>query len=196
MASQLGIANTHLHYFLRLEEARNDFDKSFLKAYDFWEYTKRAHLEIATFYLCRTYDENDAAEHLCRFLNEIPKDKLSKEEERLIQIDKKFCQKKSTEPLLVKLRHWRNNFGAHFNYRLTTHEGRMDLSGLKLKISKTPSDAELQQLICKGFEILERWASFYKSSPNFQRLIKDKDDYLFVLDAIHEKRTRLKIKNN
>ena len=192
LATQLGVANTHLHYALRLEEARKNYDKSFLRAYDFWEYTKRAHLETATFYLCRTYDEHNCAIQLHRFLNEIPRASLNEVQKNILQTDMVFCCEKSKVPAVEKLRHWRNHFAAHYNYQLTTFRGRRDLTGLKSKTSKTPSLTELQQLIDRGFEILERWASFYKSSPAFQKLIKDKDDYLFVLEAIEEKRIKEK----
>jgi hypothetical protein len=194
LASHLGGANTHLHYFLRLEEARKNYDKSFVKSYDFWEYTKLAHLETATFCLCRIYDEHGCAIQLHRFLNEIPKNGLDEVQKNLLQTDKAFCCEKSKVPAIEKLRHWRNHFGAHYNYQLTTFDGRRNLTGLKSKIAKTPSFTELQQLIDKGFEILERWASFYKSSSDFQKLIKDKDDYLFVLDAIQTKQIQMRIK--
>jgi AbiU2 len=156
LACQLGFANTHLHYFLRLEESRKNCAPAFLESYDFWQFTKQAHLEIATFYLCRTYDKNPSGDHLYRFLNEIPRGGLSEEKKEVLQADLDFCHQKSKAPAIGRLRNWRDNFGAHFNYRLTAYDGRETLSTLKSKALKTPSVAELQQLINKGFEILER----------------------------------------
>ena len=65
---------------------------------------------------------------------------------------------------------------------LATPEGRAILTD-----GKCPSATELQQLIDKGFEMLERWAVFHKAEPCFKKLPDEKDDYLFVLDAIQTK---------
>jgi len=45
LAWHLGFANTHLHYFSKLEESRKTHGFDFLESYDFWEDTKRAHAE-------------------------------------------------------------------------------------------------------------------------------------------------------
>ena len=130
MAHGLGFANTHLHYFLKLEEARNGYGLDFQTSYDFWEYTKRAHLEIATYHLCNIFDENGSADSLWRLLNDLPKTGLDEKQAKLLGDDLAFCKEKSKEPLIVKLRHWRNNFGAHRNYNLSSKDGIMHFTSV------------------------------------------------------------------
>ena len=179
LANQLLMANLHLHYFVRLDEAQPDYYPAFVKSHYFWQYTKRAHFQATIFQLGKAFDKDRGAIQIHRFLGEIPEAGLTKNQKALLQKDKKYCQEKSPDPLVEKLRHWRDNVGAHYNYRLATPEGRAILTD-----GKCPSDTELQQLIDKGFEILERWAVFHKAKPSFPKLPEEKDDYLFVLDAI------------
>jgi hypothetical protein len=182
LANQLLMANLHLFYFMRLDEARADYYSAFVKSHYFWEYTKRAHLQATILQLGKAFDKDRGSIQMHRFLSEIPESGLTKNEKILLQSDKLFCQEKSPDPLVAKLRHWRDNVAAHYNYRMTTPEGRATLAD-----EKFPPYTELQQLIDKGFEILERWAALHKAMPGFKKLPDDKDDYLFVLDAIQTK---------
>jgi hypothetical protein len=182
LANQLLMANLHLHYFTKLDEAQPDYYSAFVKSHYFWQYTKRAHFQATILQLGKTFDKDQAAIQMFRFLDEIPKQGLTSDEKALLQKDQKFCQEKSTDPLVTKLRHWRDNVGAHYNYRLATPEGRAILAD-----GKCPSAIELQQLIDKGFEMLERWAVLHKAEPGFKKLPDEKDDYLFVLNAIQTK---------
>ncbi len=182
LANQLLMANLHLHYFTRLDEAQPDYYSSLSKSEYFWNYTKRAHFQSALLQVAKTFDKDRAAIQLYRFLSEIPPDNLTDCEKTLLQLDKSFCEENSLDPLVEKLRHWRDNVSAHYNYRMITPKGREIVAN-----GKCPSIVELQQLIDKGFEILERWAVVHKATPGFEKLPKEKDDYLFVLEAIQTK---------
>src|SRR5277367_2652695 len=118
LANQLSMANLHFHYFMRLDEAQPDYYSAFVKSHYFWEYTKRAHLQATIIQLGKTFDKDRGAIQIYRFLGEIPENDLTKNEKILLQSDKLFCQEKSPDPLVAKLRHWRDNVVAHYNYRL------------------------------------------------------------------------------
>ena len=114
-ANQLLMANLHLHYFIKLDEAQPDYYSAFVKSHYFWQYTKRAHFQATILHLGKSFDKDPRAIQMFCFLDEIPKESLTSDEKALLQIDRRFCQQKSLDPLVAKLRHWRNNVGAHFN---------------------------------------------------------------------------------
>src|ERR1039458_7095172 len=100
LACDLRFANTHLHYFSKLEDADTRYGSDFWKSHEFWQDTKRAHLEIAQFYLCCVFDKNSSADHLWRFLNDLPTADLNDQKLGLLKSDLAFCQPKSSEPLI------------------------------------------------------------------------------------------------
>jgi hypothetical protein len=103
LANQLLMANLHLYYFMRLDEAQTDYYSAFVKSHHFWEYTKRAHLQATILQLGKAFDKDRGSIQMHRFLSEIPRSGLTENEEILLQNDKLFCQERSPDPLVAKL---------------------------------------------------------------------------------------------
>jgi hypothetical protein len=95
LATQLGIANTHLHFFRQLSAAeQGPWKKEFYKSLDFWGYTISAHIQATVVHLCRVYDPSldrrdkrnqpdERTFHLLRFLEEIDQSKLNASQQAL-----------------------------------------------------------------------------------------------------------------
>jgi AbiU2 len=192
LATQLGIANTHLYIFRKLRDAQEgEFRRELHKALDFWHYTINAHIQAAIVHLCRVYDwQKDhpwgRTLHLLRLLEEISHLKLTSAESKHLQADLRFLQRPNLKvgtspgPVVAKLRVWRNNLIAHRNYDLT-------ILGIDDFLKQHPVDLqELQGLVDRGFEILDRWKRYHGHQSDLQRLAEGKDDYAFVLHALRQ----------
>jgi hypothetical protein len=190
LATQLGIANTHLYLFTHLRAAHEGpLQKEMHKSLDFWHYTLGAHIQAVIVHLCRLYDyqgphRRGRALHLLLFVQEIDESKLNTPELALRQSDLQFLQKANPKTgaapdrVVSKLREWRNNLVAHRDYDLS-------LGGIAEFLKQFPVDLlELQALIDRGFEILDRWKHYYGFEGQIQRLAGGKDDYAFVLNAL------------
>jgi hypothetical protein len=190
LATQLGIANTHLYLFTHLRAAQEgQLRKEMYKSLDFWHYTLGAHIQAVIVHLCRLYDYHGPhprgrALHLLLFVEETDESKLNTAELALRQSDLQFLQRANPNtgaaPNLAvsKLRAWRNNLVAHRDYDLS-------LGGIAEFLKQFPVDLlELQTLIDRGFEILDRWKDYYGFEGQIQRLATGKDDYTFVLNAL------------
>lgn len=192
LATQLGIANTHLYIFRKLRDAQaGELRRELHKSLDFWHYTINAHIQAAIVHLCRVYDQQAdhpraRAIHLLRLLEEISHSKLTIAEKVQLQADLKFLQRAnrkagtSPAPVVAKLRVWRNNLIAHRNYDLA-------ILGIDDFLKQYPVDLEeIQGLIDRGFEILDRWKRYYEHQSDLQRLAGGRDDYAFVLRALRQ----------
>jgi hypothetical protein len=192
LATQLAVANTHLHLYEKLRSEQNSkLRTEFYKSKDFWGFTLSSHIQIAMLHLCRIYDGNKKAIHMFRFLKEIPVARFSKSDEAQMKADLATLNQASLSPSLKKLRKWRNNLIAHSNYELSI-EGTQDFlkqHSVNLK--------EIHGLIDDGFSILERWAYhcediFFQSRIDqgksarrtFRRLAEGKDDFLYVCELM------------
>jgi hypothetical protein len=189
LATQLAVANTHLHFYEKLRpEQIGKMRHEFYKSKDFWGFTLGAHIQIAMLHLCRIYDGNKKAIHMFRFLKEIPVTRFSPSDKAQMQADLAALNQASLSPSLKKLREWRNKLIAHSNYELSI-EGPQDFlkqHSITLK--------EIHSLIDDGFSILERWAyhcedEFFQNRIDqgksarrtFRRLAEGKDDDLYLL---------------
>jgi hypothetical protein len=192
LADDLAIANTSFYFFKKLSDAqKREFRGELRKSQEFWGYTQRAHCIVSLIYLCRVFDtyrnktrKAGDAFHLLRLIEEIDKSKLSNSEKRQLQADLNFLQKedlknnKFPNSKVAKLRKWRNNLLSHSNEDLI-------LKGLNDFLVLNPlTRSEIQQLIDKGFSILERWAAYYKASLPIKRLAQERADYLIVLQLL------------
>jgi AbiU2 len=192
LATQLGLANTFLYLFRGLRAAQQgQHHKEMHPALDFWNYTISAHIQAAIAHLCRLYDSRSdtgrgRALHLLDFVKHVDRSKLKGAEAALYKADLQFLHKGKSEtgagadPVVTKLRMWRDNLIAHRNYHLS-------LGGVDQFLKEFPVDLdELQRLIDRGFEILDRWKHYYQCESEFPRFPSGKDDYRFVLAALQQ----------
>ena len=190
LATQLGIANTHLYFFRQLTAAEQGAcKKEFYKSLDFWGYTISAHIQATVVHLCRVYDTHGrhaggSTLHLLRFVQDIGQSKLTHVEHALHESDLKFLQKAKREtgatphPAVAKLRAWRNSLVAHRDYDWS-------LTGIGEFLKQYPVDLEeIQFLIDRGFQILDHWKRYCGCEGEIKRLAGGKDGYKSVLDAL------------
>jgi hypothetical protein len=195
LAIELAIANTHLFFAQRMLKAQSgELSKPFLLSWDFWNYTINAHIQGSFMRLCRAYDtykdkQNKGAEaeafHLLRYVREIETYFLhSGELKDLHTADMQFLLQQSgavtkRDEKVTVLRKWRNNVVAHSNEAFI-------INGPRNFFSKHQLDVEdLQYLIDKGFQIMERWAAYYGGKPPVQRLVeKANDEWSFVVELL------------
>ena len=196
LATQLGIANTHLHFFRQLSVAQQGaWKKEFYKSLDFWGYTISAHIQATVVHLCRVYDpcfdrrdkRNQRSErtfHLLRFLEEIDQSKLNATQQALRLSDLEFVQRedangrKLPHPSVVKLRAWRNKLVAHSDRDLS-------IEGTSSFLRRYPAKLEeIQFLIDRAFEILDHWKRSYHYDGEIKRLAGGYEGYKLVLDAL------------
>lgn len=177
LATQLGIANTHLYIFKQLQDAQSGlYNREMYKSLDFWHYTLNAHIQAAMVHLCRLYDSHGETLHLIQFLKEISDRCLLPQELRQKKTDLAFLQK--PDPSVAKLRKWRNKLIAHSDYNLAIygHDNFLQCNPVTL--------AEIQGLVDFGFDLLERWKQHYQCKSDLPRFASGKDDYQFVLQSL------------
>ncbi len=195
----LGIANTHFYLAKKLDEAeKGEFQTELHKSLDFWDYTIRAHAQIAMVYLCRVFDahgedKRGRPHHLLKFVSEIfekekTNAKLSPDQKEQLGKDINFLQKENrklkTQPdqKVTRLRTMRDNFYSHLNYDLAI--GDFESFQKRQSVDVKVDLQEIQGLVDSGFSILERWAFYYGFKGEFPRLVERKDDYRFVLESL------------
>ena len=199
---ELRDANDHFYFVNCLVQAISDYEREINCAPTFWIYTINAHTSASMSHLCRVYDYDSAAVHLL-FLLETVRDNpnvFCKQalKQRLghraggddlvehfgdpdmaqIGADIKFCRYPDPDPLVDKLRNWRHNLVAHLNKRVS-----IDFDSFKNQWPLEQKD--IQELIKKGHDILERCAGWYdtRSLPLDLPSPCDKD-YIFVFDSV------------
>jgi hypothetical protein len=197
---ELRDANDHFYFVNCLVQAISDYEREINCAPTFWTYTINAHTSATMSHLCRVYDYEPAAVHLL-FLLETVRDNpdiFCKQalKQRLgqragcddlvehfgdpdmaqIEADMKFCRHHDPDPLIEKLRNWRHNLVAHLNKRVS-----IDFDSFKKRWPLEQKD--IQELISKGHDILERCAGWYGAASLSLNLPSDKD-YKFVLESV------------
>jgi len=166
----------------------------------FWHFTFKAHSDSTLLHLSRIYDQNPNGFHLRKFLEEgvgknrwIFEPKLFKQRlkanpsaedllqavgpinEKILIDDIEFSSDKSN-PTVKKLVKWRNNVLAHRSLDSV-------LPSDSPKNIEQPSMPDMEQLINRGFEILNRYASYFEAT-SFSKNIFESDDFNFVLEAL------------
>ena len=165
LATQLAVANTHLHIYQKLRtEFAGSLKGKFYKSKDFWGFTLSAHFQIAVLNLCRLYDDHKCAFSLHRFLKDIPKERFKPPENDLWNTDIAYVSGQSLFRPLVKLKEWRYNIIGLTNYRTSS-------GGMEEFLEKNPvAIEEIQKLIDDGFSILERWTYHYEDKCIQERI--------------------------
>jgi ribosomal 50S subunit-associated protein YjgA (DUF615 family) len=175
LAIEVARANTYFHFFKQLRENYHDL----AKAKDFWDYTLAAHMEMALLQLARVYDKCSKGLNLQYILKETKRKVLDNAKRQLLSKYEKECDK--PDALVTKLREWRNNIIAHYN--------RSHALDRKHFWTLHPWEvSEVQELIDRAFEVLERCALMAGHQITFQKLAEGKDGYQVVLDCL---RTRI-----
>jgi hypothetical protein len=179
LAAELGRANTHLHFFRGLWNARSEYSRELNVAKDFWDYTFSAHVGMALLQLCRIYDWHSDGINLRTLFRKIDRRQLRGSALQQLDKDIQIVQKESTDPLVTKLRYWRNKIIAHYNCRIAL-AGRNDVW------KENPWDKleEIQMLIDRGFEMLDRCACIHGQQTSYKKLAEGKDGYQNVLHAL------------
>ncbi len=182
LATESAIANTHLHFFRGLWNARSEYSRELSKAKDFWDYTFSAHIEMALLQLCRIYDTHQDGINLFTLLlriKKIARRQLQNSALQKLDEDLRTVQRKSPDPLVTKLRYWRNNIIAHYNCRIAL-TGRNDV----WKENPWDNLDEIQMLIDRSFEMLDRYACTQDQQTIQKRLAEGKDGFQNVLHAL------------
>jgi AbiU2 len=199
---ELRDANDHFYFVNCLYQALTDYEREIQHSPAFWGKTIDAHVSATLSHLCRVYDDHPAAVHLL-FLLETVRDNpdifcKTAFKQRLGQIegcddlvdyfgepDKckveeyiSFCRATDPNPLVEKLREWRHNVVAHLNKRVST-----DIESFKQEWPLEQKD--IQELISKGHDILEKCAGWYKAQSLSLNLPSPyNNDYKFVFESM------------
>lgn len=199
---ELRDANDHFYFVNCLYQALSDYEREIQHSPAFWGKTIDAHISATLSHLCRVYDYDPAAVHLL-FLLETVRDNpdtfcKSAFKQRLGEMegcddhvayfgdpDKNkideyisFCCTANPNPLVEKLRKWRHNVVAHLNKRVST-----DLESFKHQCPLEQND--IQELITKGHDILEKCAGWYKAESLTLNLPSPyNNDYKFVFESM------------
>jgi hypothetical protein len=167
--TELALASRHLHLFRGLWDAHGKFDKEMRETRDFWYQTAAAHLKAALLQLCRVYDHYNKSRkkgiNLLVFLLKVKADwpkkidqaRLREQLEEDIQIcgQQVVCtnaDRRALVDLVKKLREWRDNVVAHYNYDVAIFDAQQFRSRNSWTVS------EIQELINQGAVILDRYA--------------------------------------
>lgn len=165
----------------------------------FWHFTFEAHFDSTLIHLSKIYDQNPKGFHLKKFLEEgvnnnrwifkpelfLKRLQANPNAEELLKAigtidedkfiaDLAFVSEKTNE-LVKKLVIWRSNFLAHrsLNFVLPSSSVMPD----------QPSSADMQILISRGFDILNRYAGYFEATSYSQNIFES-DDFKFVLEAL------------
>jgi hypothetical protein len=181
LAIESSIANTHLHFFRGLWDARSEYSRELNGAKDFWDYTFSAHVDMALLQLCRIYDTNKCGINLLTLLRKIDRGQLQKAALQQLDKDIQTVQEQRPDPLVTKLRYWRNNIIAHYNYRVA-------LTGRNGVWKENPWDnlEEIQKLIDWSFEMLDRYTCIHGQQTIHKKLAEGKDGFQNVLHVLRQ----------
>jgi len=206
LVDQLFAANLHFKIGSGLRKSWREYYEELVQAHVFWQYTIHAHDTMAVLGLCRVYDNTRAADQRCLTLRRIiatveanPRvfeqaefrkrleqnphvDYLSQRLPRLernqVEADIEFCDKDESVKALVALR---NKLIAHADYEYSIGKEK-DYS----KSHPLPYE-DIQRLIDRGFEIVNRYSGIYIAKTHSDRLASQQDqDYLEVLRALRK----------
>jgi hypothetical protein len=204
LVNQLFTANLHFQIGTGLRESWREYYQELIQAHVFWEYTIHAHDTMAVLGLCRVYDKTrvaawesltlrrlietvkanpnvfEQAEFRKRLGQNPHVDYLSQRLPKLdadqIESDIEFCDNDLSIKELFLLR---NKLIAHADYEYSI--------GKEKNYSKShPLPYEdIQRLIDRGFEIMNRYSGIYIATTHSDRLASQRDqDYVEVLRAL------------
>jgi len=206
LIDQLFAANLHFKIGSGLRKSWREYYEELVQAHVFWKYTIHAHDTIALLGLCRVYDKTRAANQRCLTMRRIIAtveanrrvfertefrkrlqqnphvDYLSQRLPRLdakqIEADIEFCDKDESVKALLVLR---NKLIAHADYEYSVGKEK-DYS----KSHPLPYE-DIERLIDRGFEIVNRYSGVYIATTYSHRLASQQDqDYLEVLRALRK----------
>jgi len=195
---ELRNANDHFHFVNCLLKATLDYKREIECSSTFWTFTINAHTSATMSHLCRVFDKHKDGVHLL-FLLETVRDNpnyFCKQalKQRLgpiagcddlvehfgdpnnhqINSDINFCR--DPDPLVKKLRDWRNRIVAHL-----AKDVSIDFNNFYAQYSLRQTD--IQQLISNAHDILNRCAGWYKAQ-NLSLFLPSDKDYEFILESV------------
>ena len=204
LIDQLFTANLHFQIGTGLRKSWREYYQELVQAHVFWQYTIHAHDTMAVLGLCRVYDNTKAGDRRCLTLRRIIEtvktnpsvfeqaefrrrleqnphvDYLSQQLPKLdadqIEADIKFCHDDGTIKELFMLR---NKLIAHADYEYSIGEEKGYSKSHPLPYQ------DIQRLIDRGFETVNRYSGIYIATTHNDRLGSRQDqDYLEVLRAL------------
>lgn len=200
LANDIWKAGQHFNLHYNLRKAVKDYNRVFNEANAFWSLTIESNLDSCMFRLCRLYETEKSALHLHNWLVLIKKNvhlfEPTKFKERLkknpyvdslansgVQPDVKQLEKdlhdtSMNNPLVRRLYMLRCNVYAHKNAKGAA-KGKNWLKDYPFNYD------EIESLIEKAFEILNRYSSLFKATSFSKQLIGD-NDYKTVLKFMKE----------
>ena len=196
MVNELTHADVHYIIAKGLAQSGQQYSKEFIFSPVFWRFTYQAHIESVFYYLCKIYDQHDSAFHLRRLLEIVKQNialfeadnfarRLGKNAEEEIkfyksidqhqlQDDYDFVSKKN--PLVDKLKRWRDNVFAHRN-------PKQILSQKPFETNHPFPFSEIEFLINRGSEIINRYSGYF-SSTHYSTKLNGSDDFSYVLESL------------
>jgi hypothetical protein len=200
LANDIRKASDHFTLHCDLREAVENYERVFNETRAFWWLTINSNLDSCIFRLCRLYETEKNSLHLHNWLEFIKKNlhlfDSAKFKARLktnpyvdsladagVQPDLKQLAKdlqatSLKDPLVKRLYLLRCNVYAHKNARATAR-GADWLKDYPFKYD------EIEALIKRAFEILNRYSSLYKAT-SFSKQLIGKEDYQTVLDCVKD----------
>ena len=177
LADDIIQAKSHFKLLKDLRSSINKYVSELNQSNAFWRLTFRAHLDATLIRLCRIYDDNKSALHLKNWLETIKSNRhlfrADNFKERLKgnpcveslaanpripsddELQSDIDSVKKENPLVKKLRGIRDNSVAHKNAKMSIN-GDVNKEILKIDM------VELEGLINKGMEILNKYSSLFK----------------------------------
>jgi hypothetical protein len=204
LQSEVFHAKVHFDIFNGLRDSSAAYLRVIRCSPCFWDFTMQAHIDATVIRLCRIYDKHRAAFHLSRFLqeslqknpnlfSEAPfktrlKGQTNRDIDHLVKYPRNlnydqlkrdlwFCSEDN--PLVAKLRQWRDKIVAHANYEEVLKQAEPLSKRCPLRYE------DLQTLIDEAFSIVNSYSSLFRASIHSTEFAsKQHTDYLFVLKAV------------
>ena len=199
LAYEIVDANIYHRLFCSLVDSISTNQKEFRQSNTFWGLTLDALREARLTRLCRIYDQESNGLNLVNLLDTIKANLNLFEEEHFrirlqgnafidslaqehrvppvaeLNLDIEFSSIRN--PLVKKLMIWRNNIVAHKGTKVSLGKDQI--------LADNPlSEAEMEQLLDRSFEIFNRYSSLYRAST-WSRQIIGHDDYKSLLKFLN-----------
>jgi AbiU2 len=205
LIDQLFYANLHFQIGTGLRQSWREYYPEIIQAFVFWQYTIQAHDTMAVLALCRVYDNSRVADKqsltLRRFITTVENNptvfhatefrkrlannpsvnslsqRLQPPHAAQIAKDKANCEDQRVKDLCDR----RNKLIAHSDYDFTIGKNKDYYNKHPLPYS------DIQLLIDRGFDILNRYSGIFIACTHSQRLASQQDqDYLKVLKSLRQ----------
>src|SRR5437867_12714380 len=158
---------------------------------DFWYQTAAAHMTAALLQLCRVYDYSTEGINLYAVLSKI-RENCSKEvaqRQLRTQVAKDIqicgrapaCEASDRDvfaDLVKKLRRWRNEVIAHYNYRVAIFDAQEFRSRNRWELN------EIQELIDQAVVILVRYSFAERKDVGYAECFEGKADYSIARQVV------------